>query len=115
MATPAPKSHQRRLVRCGASAAPSPIDQLALALAEVQHDLREFGKRLDALTAPQRPPPGFVALKLAASLAGYSIETMRLRAVHREVKARRIGGKWFVKLRGKLEDSKPSGRGKVAA
>jgi hypothetical protein len=86
-------------------ATPSPIAQLAAALAEVQHDLRQLAERVDGLCAPQRPPSDYVPLKVAAAVLGFSIETMRMRAVHREVDARRVGGKWFVKVRQNTESA----------
>jgi hypothetical protein len=108
-------AHQRpRLAGALAGGAASGIEALALAFAELAHDVRQLSGRVDAMTAPQRPPKGFIALKVAAWSTGLCVESLRLKAVNREVPALRIGGKWFVKIE-KLEDSKPSPGGKVAA
>jgi hypothetical protein len=120
MTAAARKPRQRpRLARGEASSpsssSPSGIAALAATMAEMQADLRGVHARLDRLDGPQRPPADYVPLKVAAGLSGFSVETMRTRAVNREVDALRIGGKWFVKSPGIWESSRPARGGKVAA
>jgi hypothetical protein len=111
MTAPARKTHQRpRAARREASG----VEALAAQLAEMAADMRQLAERVDALDGPQRPPEGFVPLKRAAAVTGLHPETLRLRCVHREVDAVRVGGRWYLDIE-KLEPSKPARGGKVAA
>jgi hypothetical protein len=91
--------------------APMAAEAVAGFLAQMRHDLDVVMARLDQMDGPQAPPEGYKPLKRAAATLGFSVETLRRRALARTVASVQLGGRWFIRC-GIKESSSHAADGK---
>jgi hypothetical protein len=80
------------------SAAVMPAEAVAAFIMELRHDVDVLMARFDARDGPQPAPKGSLPLKRAAAVLGYSVETLRRRAVARAIPSVRVGGRWHISV-----------------
>ncbi len=66
--------------------------------AELREIVANLSKQISRKPPPIRPPTGWVTLKKAAGLTGYTSERIRQLAVADKKQGRRLGGHWIVRL-----------------